>query len=307
MPKALTTTKSGFVVGHALLPDEKSVKQAVHDGDTVDVSLNSFVATRFLGIDSPEVSFTLPGSTAFPSIGSAGWDRFLTDPFDVAAHGAFDPPLRAPLEAHLRSVTGAGCAANHHKHAKDAEAKLTELITADRDKDPDKFAFFMAFGLDVLDRYGRFLCFLHHDDIANKPPSYNEQMLLAGLAWPYFIWPNIKPFLNTKTVPAPTVAISNQSLDAARVAVATARTNQVGLFETADPLRLAPHELRYLARRTGPTRPGPDRWVLDITQQTHPGKLLDPQRYIEIPNPEDRLYINTEHVPLFESKGWATA
>jgi hypothetical protein len=72
-------------------------------------------------------------------------------------------------------------------------------------------------------------------------------------------------------------------------------------------LRLLPFELRYLARTTtyslNPSRPGPDRWVIDIAAGT--GKLpLPPHRYIEILNVEDRLFVNEEHVPLFVKHGW---
>jgi hypothetical protein len=74
-----------------------------------------------------------------------------------------------------------------------------------------------------------------------------------------------------------------------------------------DPLRLLPFELRYLARTTtgtSPHRSGPDRWVIDISTPT--SDLLGPQRYIEIPYPEDRLWVNVDHVPLFIEHGWNT-
>lgn len=55
MPNALRPTKQGFVVGQAFLAHGKSVKQAVHDGDTVSISPNSFLNTRLLGVDTPEM------------------------------------------------------------------------------------------------------------------------------------------------------------------------------------------------------------------------------------------------------------
>jgi hypothetical protein len=79
----------------------------------------------------------------------------------------------------------------------------------------------------------------------------------------------------------------------------------LGIFAAGNGLRLLPFELRYLARtRNGPnpSRPGPDRWVIDIPAGT--GELLPPHRYIEIPNIEDRLFVNDEHVPLFVELGW---
>jgi hypothetical protein len=64
-----SATKQGFIVGHAFLAKGMSPKQAIHDGDTVSVSPNSFHNTRLLGVDTPEVSFSLPDETTFPSIG----------------------------------------------------------------------------------------------------------------------------------------------------------------------------------------------------------------------------------------------
>src|SRR4029453_9153078 len=57
MPNALRTTKQGFIVGKAFLAEGKSPKQAIHDDDTVSISPNSFLNTRLLGIDTPEVNF----------------------------------------------------------------------------------------------------------------------------------------------------------------------------------------------------------------------------------------------------------
>jgi endonuclease YncB( thermonuclease family) len=76
MPNALRITKDGFIVGQAFLAQGKSVKEAVHDGDTVSIVPNSFLNTRLLGIDTPEVSFSLPGATTFPSIGGDRWRAF---------------------------------------------------------------------------------------------------------------------------------------------------------------------------------------------------------------------------------------
>ena len=51
-----------------------SVPQKVHDGDTVHVRAIGNLAVRFLGIDTPEVSFTLPGSNQFVSIRNTAWE-----------------------------------------------------------------------------------------------------------------------------------------------------------------------------------------------------------------------------------------
>jgi hypothetical protein len=164
---------------------------------------------------------------------------------------------------------------------------------------------FLAFAHDVIDRYGRFLSFVHRDDRAARPRPYNEQLLAAGAAVPYFIWPNVGPFVRDRRVPAPGAPIRGAHLDAARQAVDAARQAQRGIFEATNPLRLLPFELRYLSRTIdspNPSRPGPDRWVIDMGATT--GQLLAPHRYIEIPRVEDRLFINEEHVPLFVDDGW---
>ncbi|WP_040805778.1 hypothetical protein [Nocardia concava] len=323
MSKAVEQTRSGLTVAHAGLgraPDGTvdSVARAVHDGDTVSIDPAGNVSTRLLGMDAPEVSFTLPDAPkTFRSIGSPQWADFLNDPF-AAGTPPFDPPLAAPLLADLRARLGAGCAANHAKHAGVATKVLEGLVDKDRtDKGAtlEDFRFFLAFATDVIDRYGRFLCYLNVDVPKGQshPLTYNERLLAGGFVTPYFIWPNIDPFRRqpvlTDAVPVPGQPISDPRLDAARQSVKAARAAHDGVFETADPLRLLPFELRYLGRvaeRGGQTvRTGPDRWVIDLNATD--GKLLAPHRYIEIPLPEDRLFVPSEFLPLFLLKGWAEA
>jgi hypothetical protein len=122
---------------------------------------------------------------------------------------------------------------------------------------------------------------------------------------PYFIWPNIDPFrrhgslLDAVLAPgtANTVAEQPGALQVARRFVREARNGQLGLFAAADPLRLLPFELRFLARRSPP-----DRWVIDLGRNHD--ALLAPQDYFQVANPEDRLFIPAEYVPLFVEHGW---
>jgi hypothetical protein len=64
--KAVYTTKRGLTVGIARLGSRKDGRgsggQEVHDGDTVTVDPLGNLGFRFLGVDAPEVSFTLPAS-----------------------------------------------------------------------------------------------------------------------------------------------------------------------------------------------------------------------------------------------------
>jgi len=133
--------------------------------------------------------------------------------------------------------------------------------------------------------------------------SYNELMLQAGMAAPYFIWPNLDPFKKQPNlldaVPAPedipSVAGTGR-LKKARNFVARARRDGIGIFEP-NPLRLQPFELRYLAGNRAP-----DRWVIDLSWRE--GAVLSPTAYHTIEKAENRLYVSTGFVPLFEYVGW---
>jgi hypothetical protein len=75
-----------------------------------------------------------------------------------------------------------------------AETKFQDLVEADiaaAGIPADQFGPFLAFAHEVINRYGRFLTFLHRDDQTAKPRPYNEQLLAAGVAAPYFIWPTL--------------------------------------------------------------------------------------------------------------------
>jgi endonuclease YncB( thermonuclease family) len=320
--KAIFQLKSGRTAGVALLglhgDVAGSVDQETHDGDTVNVQADGNFGVRFLGVDAPEISFTLPGHPDdFQSIDSDGWKAFLADPF-AAEFGAFDPPLAAELRAHLEAQTGEGTAENHARLAKAAQEALKAMIKEDIQAlgvDATKFRFFLAFANEVMDGYGRMLCYLNRDQKTEPPPrpkSYNERLLAAGNVTPYFIWPNLDPYKRPfpslvdavpepgSAVPAGAPAEATKLLEDARASVRAARENHLGVFEQADPLRLLPFELRFLARRKPP-----DRWVIDLGAGD--AVIHKPQQYPSIANLEDRLFVPAEYVPLFVSKGWQAA
>jgi hypothetical protein len=83
----------------------------------------------------------------------------------------------------------------------------------------------------------------------------------------------------------------------ARAAVKQARANGLGVFDPADPLRFMAFEVRYLGRAEAPIRA-----VIDLS--TDDPLILRPQSYFKIVNPEDRLFIPGEFVPLFAARGW---
>jgi hypothetical protein len=79
----------------------------------------------------------------------------------------FDPPLTAGLRGHLTARTGAGTAANHAELARDATLTLRDEVTRDMTElgqDANQFQFFLAFAGEVMDRYGRLLCYLNRHE-----------------------------------------------------------------------------------------------------------------------------------------------
>jgi hypothetical protein len=69
------------------------------------------------------------------------------------------------------------------------------------------------------------------------------------------------------------------------------------VFDTAEPLKFEAFEIRYLGRGDAPSRA-----MLDLSKDDD--VMLRPQSYFKIPNPEDRLFIPSEFVPLFAGRGW---
>lgn len=286
----------------------QTLDQSVPDGDTVGMQLNGTGSVRFLGIDSPEKAFEQPlgGGQA---LNGAAWEQYLTNPL---ANGYPAHLLEPPLHAHLQGRFGPGAAANHHRHAVAAGENLKQLIQSDATalgQTLEQFQYFLSFSYEVFDRFGRFLAFLNRNQPnANvpspRPRSYNERQLQSGRALPFFIWPNLSPFRDAATVvdavPRPgtanTIAESGD-FKRARDFVKSARATGLGVFEVADPLRFDAFEIRYLGRGEVPSRA-----VIDLSRNDN--VILRPQSYFRIPNPEDRLWIPPEFVPLFAARGW---
>src|SRR5262245_58165704 len=141
-----------------------SAGQEVHDGDTVGLSTGLNFSSRFLGVDAPEVSFPIRTKDTFVPIGDAKWKSFWTS-------GAWkNMPLAPALLNQLIARIGDGkaVAANHSSLAADARIELKNMIEADMTasgKNKENFQFFLAFSYEVLDQYGRMLCYLNADRV----------------------------------------------------------------------------------------------------------------------------------------------
>lgn len=292
-----------------------SVKQIVHDGDTVNVRLLYNLGVRFLGVDTPEISFQFPGTSSFLKLTDKRWDEYFKS-------GRWKENLNVgqDLYHYLSTIIGNGknVASNHAEMAAEAEKSLAKIISSDlkkSKKSPKSFMFFMAFGNDFLDSYARLLCYLNSsiDNFKNqkdreevKNLSYNERQLAAGWAVPYFIWPNIQPFLTIRAFAKENIIPKNfwslirkaHKLHQARKFVADARASNKGIFSSTDPLKVMPFELRIIARKKSP-----DRFVIDLREEGN-NLLLRPDDYVKIPHQEDRLFIPCEYVPIFQMYGW---
>jgi endonuclease YncB( thermonuclease family) len=293
-----------------------TAEQQVHDGDTMRVTLDGNLSVRLLGIDTPEVSFMFPGGSGnFLSIDDPKWEAFLRDPLN-SRWGPMPYRLPPRLTAWLRGRCGDAAAAAHRQHAAAATQELRAQLERDMramQQSPATFRYYMNFGFEVMDGYGRLLCIINRNQPqANvpgpRPPSYNLRLLERGRAFPYFIWPNVNPWDRPATIEeavipagqARTMANADSELRRARAAVARARSEHLGVFDAMQPLLLEPFELRNLCRRSAP-----GRWLIDLNSDSN--ILVHPLDYPSIPQPEDRLWIPGLYVHLFEQAGWRKA
>ena len=310
MGKAIEQLKSGLIVGHAGLGFRGgvtgSVRQQVHDGDTINVRALGNFGVRFLGVDAPEISFKLPEEEGFTELSNIKWEKYLSDPFTDWSH---ESCLNEDLIDYLKTKIKPGVAMNHYRHATQAEDELEKEVSGDLEdlgQSEEEFQFFLAFAYEVMDRYGRLLCFINrYQSEGERPLSYNERLLQAGVISPYFIWPNINPFREkgslVNAVIEPKKAKEEAQKDAllrkAREGFRRARREGKGIFDPKDPLQLEPFEVRFLADQRRPTR-----WVIDLSKNDD--LLIKPQKYNTIKDQEDRLYVPEEYVSLFVEKGW---
>lgn len=318
MPKAIRSDSennrtTGFALPGIYSGKAGSVAQHVHDGDTLNVMPRGNIGVRLLGIDTPEVSFAFPGpKLRFVGLNKPEWNDFLSAPFD-SQWGEYNDEVSADMKMWIESKIVGQPGTTHNEHADAATDGLRAMITEDMEimgQTAETFGYYLAFGFEVMDGYGRFLSTVNREQPSRteptpRPATYNMRLLQQGLAFPYFIWPNMNPWERPDSVAkavippgkAKELASTDRELITARTAVQKAREQHLGVFDAMNPLLLEPFELRFLSRRSLP-----DRYVIDLTSDSD--EMVHPHNYFHIPNPEDRLWISSVYVPLFEKHGW---
>ena len=319
MPKAIRTNSesnqtTGISIPRLYNGKPGTVAQQVHDGDTLSVRPDGDIGVRLLGIDTPEVSFAFPGpKLTFVNMSDARWNDYLTTVFDTTKWGEFSAPVSDGLKSWLQAKLVGEPATSHGAHATAATEELRSMITKDMEimgQDITSFSYYMGFGFELMDGYGRFLCTMNRNQPQRtvptpRPPTYNMRMLERGLAFPYFIWPNISPWekpdsIEKAVIPAGEARImanANADLRSAREHVQKARERHLGIFDAMSPCMLEPFELRFLSRRSPPSR-----YVIDLASDSN--RLIKPENYYAVNHPEDRLWISPLYVPFFEKHGW---
>lgn len=318
MPKAIFSDSknnrtTGFASPGLYSGKPGSVKQQVHDGDTLNVALDGNLGVRLLGIDTPEVSFAYPGPKLnFVDLADERWNKFLSTAFDDK-WGAFDSRLNDGLRSWFAARLNGSPGTIHQKHAEVATNELRAMIGKDMQimgQNVDAFRYYLGFGFEIMDGYGRLLCTINRNQPERtvptpRPPTYNLRLLERGLAFPYFIWPNISPWdrpdsVESAVIPpgkAKEMADGNRELTTAREFVQKARERHLGVFNAMEPCLLEPFELRMLARRQLP-----GRYIIDLKSDSN--RMIHPANYYSVPHSEDRLWIPSIYVPLFEKYGW---
>lgn len=285
-----------------------SPAQTVYDGDTLNGRALANVSVRFLGVDTPELKIPLPSDPEkFVPLIDPSWQRFLADRQTLVGAN-----LSGELVDYLGPRLTDQAAMNHHEHGKAAEKMLEQFVSKDIEThyagDRGAFEYFLYYAHEAIDRYGRFLGFINVSlpNVQSRPPTYNDRQLESGAASPYFIWPNVDPFLKGSILdaafpPSETRRIATAgALGRARQRVADARQAEVGIYAKHKRLLLEAFEIRFLARQTPP-----DRWVIDLSSEAE--VLIEPERYFTVERTEDRLFVPAEYVPLFVRRGWQGA
>ena len=157
MPKAIFTDSrnnrtTGFARPGIYKQKRGSVQEIVHDGDTINVELDGNLGVRYLGIDTPEVSFIFPGAS-FVDLTDPRWNDFLDSAFDKK-WGEYDQKAGQDFRSWMQPKLQSDGGSIHAEHAKAATDDLKRFIAEDMrvmKQTPDTFRYYLAFGFEVMD------------------------------------------------------------------------------------------------------------------------------------------------------------
>ena len=306
MAQAIRKTADGFSVGFARLgrrgDGRGSPGQQIYDGDTARVEADGNLGVRLLGVDAPELAFTLPEQAAeavdrrlgerFVQLTDPRWEEFLSDPFPDG------PRLRRELREHLEPRVGPGTAANHAEFARAAKAALRAEVERDLEEvGGDRGSFASSWPSPRRSWTGTDGCSASSTAIRRdrpaRPPTTSACSRRATCC------PASSGRTSTRFAAGPrswTPYRARAPGPARGAACGRPRRPRTRARPVAydDPLRLAPFELRFLGRGAPP-----DRWLIDVAARDD--RLLAPQLYPRVERPEDRLFVGAAYVPLFES------
>jgi hypothetical protein len=260
----------------------------------------------------------IKGEEVWRELNDISWKKYLSEPFDPSFFDtdSFKKSLGEGLFKYLKEKTGSETAANQYDNSLISRQKLFDIINMDKiesERQGRKFSFFMRFSFEVFDAYGRLLCYLHKNKEKGEQSSndsYNELLLESGYAVPYFIFPNVDPFIKFNSIldAIPEVGQDrfafykliqrSDKLKKARKYLENIRSGKNNTLFTGDnALKLLPFELRILERREKPFR-----YVVDLSNPEP--IIIPPEDYFLIRNVEDRFFIPEEYLPIFEKRGY---
>lgn len=169
-----------------------TARESIHDGDTLYGVTSGIVSIRFTGIDTPEVGYNLPtikeddldehqAKLYFEYRPIEDFIDYLTDPFDKKyfdSNNFLQALGEDVVHNHLRKVLNEQTALNHKFHADRAREKLIQLIEDDIGysiSSGKEFKFYIAFNHEILDRFGRFLGWIHRYEDSDSKDNKNRK------------------------------------------------------------------------------------------------------------------------------------
>jgi endonuclease YncB( thermonuclease family) len=316
--------------------------EAISDGDTLYASAEGLLSVRFCSIDTPEMGLPLNKNDVFEDryYPTEDFEDYLKDPFNRKYPNS-DEFIRALgedfVENYIKPKLKDKPGINHKTYAEKAREGLKRLVEDDIRQSINfgkDYKFEIEFPYEAFDRFGRFLGWVKRfeskEEFAKRIVPYNDSIVGKGLAFPYFIWPNLsiskRDYNLQQLVPYKEDfkewILQDPKIKNIRDLAQKAREKRLGVFSTENKDLLMPFELRFLVERNYSIsdnlpvsfvkqEDGDDRshkrplfrYVINMSKHDNP-VLMKPNQYHKIENFEDRLFIPPEYVSLFKDKGY---